>query len=334
MRKREIHTNMAGTTAKRAPRNRTLTLSAERLAQLRKKLECPETNLSAETMRDRIFCGDFFRLIHLFPAHCADLMVIDPPYNLSKNFHGLNFSRKKDAGYLEYLESWFPRLLRLLKPGGSVYLCGDWQCSAAEYQVLSRHLTVRNRIVWQREKGRGAAKNWKNGCEDIWFATAGNQYYFDADAVKLRRKVLAPYRGRDGQPKDWEATENGKFRMTSPSNFWDDVTVPYWSMPENTDHPTQKPEKLIAKLILASSRPGDLVFDPFMGSGTTAVTARKLGRHFAGIELNPEYCCWALERLERAEKNPAIQGYSDGVFWERNTEKEQSNAGRKKRTES
>jgi len=252
---------MAGTTAKRAPRNRTLTLSAERLAQLRKKLECPETNLSAETMRDRIFCGDFFRLIHLFPAHCADLMVIDPPYNLSKNFHGLNFSRKKDAGYLEYLESWFPGLLRLLKPGGSVYLCGDWQCSAAEYQVLSRHLTVRNRIVWQREKGRGAAKNWKNGCEDIWFATAGNQYYFNADAVKLRRKVLAPYRGRDGQPKDWEATENGKFRMTSPSNFWDDVTVPYWSMPENTDHPTQKPEKLIAKLILASSRPGDLVFD-------------------------------------------------------------------------
>ena len=75
-------------------------------------------------------------------------------------------------------------------------------------------------------------------------------------------------------------------------------------MPENTDHPTQKPEKLAAKLILASSPPGGMVFDPFLGSGTTAVTAKKLGRHFAGIELNPDYCCWALERLARAEKHP------------------------------
>lgn len=90
-------------------------------------------------------------------------------------------------------------------------------------------------------------------------------------------------------------------------------------MPENTDHPTQKPEKLIAKLILASSLPGDLVFDPFLGSGTTAVVATKLGRPFCGIELNKEYCCWTLKRLQAAESDATIQGYSDGVFWERNS---------------
>ena len=111
----------------------------------------------------------------------------------------------------------------------------------------------------------------------------------------------------------------GKFRNTFPSNFWDDISVPYWSMPENTAHPTQKPEKLLAKLILASSNPDDMVYDPFMGSGSTAVTAKKLGRHFCGSEMNEQYCVWAQKRLEMAETDKSIQGYADGVFWERNT---------------
>ena len=134
----------------------------------------------------------------------------------------------------------------------------------------------------------------------------------------MKRKVLAPYRV-DGNPKDWDDTAEGKFRMTHPSNFWDDISIPFWSMPENTDHPTQKPEKLYAKLILASTEPGDRVFDPFMGSGTAAVVAKKLDRRFCGIEINREYCLWAAKRLLLADENPAIQGYADGVFWERNS---------------
>ena len=90
-------------------------------------------------------------------------------------------------------------------------------------------------------------------------------------------------------------------------------------MPENTDHPTQKPEKLYAKLILASTKPGDKVFDPFLGSGTAAVVARKLGRNYCGVEINREYCYWAVKRLMNAINDKTIQGYSDGVFWERNT---------------
>ena len=97
--------------------------------------------------------------------------------------------------------------------------------------------------------------------EDIWFATRTDDYTFHVDAVKVRRRVRAPYRA-DGQPKDWEDTPDGKFRNTYPSNFWDDISVPYWSMPENTAHPTQKPEKLLAKLILASSDPGYIPFPP------------------------------------------------------------------------
>jgi site-specific DNA-methyltransferase (adenine-specific) len=90
-------------------------------------------------------------------------------------------------------------------------------------------------------------------------------------------------------------------------------------MPENTDHPTQKPEKLIAKLLLASSNAGDVVLDPFAGSGTTAVVAKKLGRHFVAIEQEEEYCLWALKRLANAEHDTSIQGFSGGVFWERNS---------------
>ncbi len=188
---------------------------------------------------------------------------------------------------------------------------------------------VQNRITWQREKGRGALANWKNGMEDIWFGTKSKEYTFHVKDVMSRRKVIAPYKV-NGQPKDWEETENGNYRNTYPSNFWDDISIPYWSMPENTQHPTQKPEKLIAKLILASSNENDIVFDPFLGSGTTSVVAKKLNRRYIGIEQNPRYCGWAEYRLEVAQKDKEIQGYVNGVFWERNTlalQKKEKNKG-------
>lgn len=232
----------------------------------------------------------------------------------------MTFAARKSDEYLEYLRSWFPLVVSKLHPEGSLYLCGDWKCTSALQQVLEESgLTILNRITWQREKGRGAAHNWKNGMEDIWFAVRNpKKYHFDVDAVKLKRRVLAPYR-EGGAPKDWEETDGGRFRLTHPSNFWDDISIPFWSMPENTDHPTQKAEKLYAKLILASSRPGDLVFDPFAGSGTACVTAKKLGRKYLGIEINEQYCLWAAKRLQLADTDKTIQGYSDGVFWERNS---------------
>jgi site-specific DNA-methyltransferase (adenine-specific) len=94
-------------------------------------------------------------------------------------------------------------------------------------------------------------------------------------------------------------------------------------MPENTAHPTQKPEKLIAKLILASSNRGNVILDPFLGSGTTSVVAKKLGRKYVGIELDKTYCAWAEKRLKDADMDKEIQGYAAGVFWERNTGSEQ-----------
>ncbi len=302
----------------RAPRNQTLTLTEQERISLRSRLLSAHQVKNDTDLINRTIQGDTLLLLSQLPSQMADLIIVDPPYNLSKNFNGFQFKASTGSQYLEYLRSWFPQLCKLLKPTGSLYLCGDWKSTSALQQVMEENLTVMNRITWQREKGRGASKNWKNGMEDIWFGVQDkNDYYFDLESVKQKKKVLAPYR-EGGVPKDWEQGEDGKFRLTCPSNFWDDITVPYWSMPENTDHPTQKPEKLIAKLILASCPPDGLVFDPFLGSGTTSVVAKKLGRKYLGIEMNEEYCLWAEKRLLLAGENQRIQGYENGVFKERN----------------
>lgn len=305
----------------RAANNRTLTLEPEEVECLKSRL-LTESNISAETdIVNRTLNGDILKMLEFVPDGFADLIIIDPPYNLSKNFNGMKFASRPQEGYDEYLATWFPAVCKKLKSNGSLYICGDWKCTSSLQRAVERELTVLNRITWQREKGRGAKSNWKNGMEDIWFAVKNpDDYYFDVEAVKMKRKVLAPYKA-DGKPKDWDEETEGNFRLTYPSNFWDDISVPFWSMPENTDHPTQKPEKLYAKLILASSRPGDIVFDPFLGSGTASVVAKKLGRRFCGIEQNEEYCLWAEKRLALAETDKSIQGYSGGVFWERNSGK-------------
>lgn len=305
----------------RAANNRTLTLEPEEIEGLKNRL-LTESNISAETdIVNRTLNGDILQMLEFVPDGFADLIIIDPPYNLSKNFNGMKFASRSQEGYDEYLATWFPAVCKKLKSNGSLYICGDWKCTSSLQRAVEKELTVLNRITWQREKGRGAKSNWKNGMEDIWFAVKNPaDYYFDVEAVKMKRKVLAPYKA-DGKPKDWNEETEGNFRLTYPSNFWDDISVPFWSMPENTDHPTQKPEKLYAKLILASSRPGDIVFDPFLGSGTASVVAKKLGRRFCGIEQNEEYCLWAEKRLALAETDKSIQGYSDGVFWERNSGK-------------
>ncbi len=190
--------------------------------------------------------------------------------------------------------------------------------------MAGKYFKLRNRISWEREKGRAASNNWKNCIEDIWYYTKSDEYTFNLDSVKIQRQVLAPYRDGKGTPKDWNEEDGQKIRLTAPSNIWTDITIPFWSMPENTEHPTQKPEKLIAKLILASSNTGDMVFDPFLGSGTTAVVAKKLGRHFLGIERERKYVALALKRLELAENSKNIQGYEDGMFRCRNYVQRQS----------
>lgn len=308
----------------RASRNRTLTCSLDETRVLGKQLLSLESPVTYDRIENKIIQQDIVEAVQHLPSAFVDLLILDPPYNLTRDYNGTVFKRKHGADY----KTWFASLLRSMKPllkeHASIYVCADWKTSVLIAPLLEEAFHVRNRITWEREKGRGAIRNWKNCCEDVWFCTVCENYTFNVDAVKLKRKVIAPYRTDEGRPKDWREEGGANFRMTSPSNVWTDISVPFWSMRENTDHPTQKPEKLIAKLILASSNEGDTVLDPFLGSGTSAVVARKLGRRFVGVEINPTYACWALKRLEMADDEQSIQGYSNGVFWERNTFLEQS----------
>ncbi len=307
----------------RAPRNRTLTCTSDERSSLERQLLRLDSTCSVDFVTNRILNQDFFCALPFLPHGFVNLLVIDPPYNLSKDYNGNRFKEKDSEAY----QSWFRRVLDLLSPtlapNASIYICSDWKTSILIVPILKEYFRIQNRITWERDKGRGAKSNWKNNTEDIWFCTRSDEYVFNVDAVKLKRKVIAPYRDATGSPKDWQEEDGGNFRLTHPSNIWSDISIPFWSMPENTDHPTQKPEKLIAKLVLASSCSNDFVLDPFLGSGTTAVVCKKLGRRYLGIEQDSEYCCWAEKRIQLADGDASIQGYSDGVFWERNSLSEQ-----------
>jgi site-specific DNA-methyltransferase (adenine-specific) len=303
----------------RAPRNKTMTISPNEKNALIEQCIKLNSPVGLESITGKLIYENLFSCIDHLPDQFIDLLIIDPPYNLTKQYGNNKFSKQSFVDYEVWVDSWIVKIKRCLKKSSSIYVCCDWQSSKSIQTILEKHFIIRNRITWEREKGRGANANWKNCSEDIWFCTVSNDYFFNVEAVKLKRKVIAPYRNVLGKPKDWEETATGNYRLTHPSNLWTDISIPFWSMPENTDHPTQKPEKLIAKLILASSKPNDFVFDPFFGSGTTCVVAKKLNRRFSGVEQEPEYCQLAMKRLIQAELNNTIQGYSGGHFLERNT---------------
>lgn len=307
---------MSKTAVQKAERNRTLTLSEAEFEFYRQNLITLDEK--SDNICNKTICQNTFEALKLLPEKHFDLIFADPPYNLTKQFGENKFQQTTLDEYENWLDFWLSDCAKLLKDNGSIYICGDWRSASAIQRVGMKYFKLRNRINWEREKGRGANANWKNCAEDIWFFTASDDFTFNLESVRLKRKVLAPYK-ENGQPKDWMTEKDGNFRLTAPSNLWTDISVPFWSMPENTEHPTQKPEKLLAKIILAATNQNDLVLDPFLGSGTTSVVAKKLERNYVGIELEEKFACLAEKRLALAETDKSIQGYQDGVFWERNS---------------
>lgn len=299
-----------------AQNNRTIKLSQEE----REKYSVRTDYIHNESA---MYLNDFFSFNDQLPSASVDLIIIDPPYNLTKTYSGTVFHKMRNDEYCGYMNDIIEKCLRVLNPTGTMYICGDWETSFLQLKCIREfeengQCVCINRITWARDKGRAKAGNWKNNIEDILMVVKSrDSYTFNHNAVMVRKKVLAPYRDENGNNKDWVETEDGRYRMTWPSNIWNDITVPFWSMPENTDHPTQKPEKLYAKLILASSNPDDVVYEPFAGTGTACVTAKKLSRRFIGVEKEKEYYLLACKRLELAETDKSIQGYEKNMFTEK-----------------
>ncbi len=194
---------------KRAPRNRTIELSEEDRKLFRKNVVFADEGVHFDNCADQIVCGDAFDVLSKLPADRFDLLFADPPYNLTKDFGTNSFKQTSLEEYETWLNSWLKDCANKLKPTASIYICGDWRSSAAIQRVGMNYFTLRNRITWEREKGRGAKANWKNSSEDIWFFTVSDEYTFNLDNVKMKRKVVAPYT-ENGKPKDWEKSERWK----------------------------------------------------------------------------------------------------------------------------
>ena len=146
----------------KSPRNKTLSLNpSEAKKYLGRCLfaDRPLPPLPA----DRTIVGDSFAIMEQLPKSFVDLAIVDPPYNLTKDYHGRRFTETGDDEYAAYTESWIEKLQPLLKPDASLYVCCDWKSSLVIGPVLKKHFRLQNRITWQREKGRGALRNWKNG---------------------------------------------------------------------------------------------------------------------------------------------------------------------------
>ncbi len=304
-------------------RNKTIRVEDLNVEELYKLVIKDFSDISS--MMNTTIHWDSIELLKKIPDNSVDLIITDPPYNLTKDYAWTKFKSSTNELYEEWLELWMSELKRIAKSNASIYVCCDWKSSIPVYNIMRKYFTIINRITWEREKGRWASANWKNCIEDIYFGVMDeDKYTFNLDAVKVKRKVIAPYKTEEWEAKDWKAEADWNFRMTSPSNIWTDITIPFWSMPENTTHPTQKPEKLIAKMILASSNVWDIVFDPFLWSWTTSVVAKKLWRKYIWIEKEKDYTVIAEHRLKIAESESSIQWYEDGIFWERNTLQERN----------
>ncbi len=261
-------------------------------------------------------CIDNLKLI---PDKTIDLIVTDPPYNLTKNYAWNKFNSTDNDSYEIWLDLRMSECKRVLKEDGTIYVCCDWKSSVQVYNIMNKYFILKNRITREREKWRWASSNWKNNIEDIYFWVNNEKSYtFNLDDVKVKKRVIAPYRNQEWEAKDWFTEDWENYRMTCPSNIRTDITIPFWSMPENTEHPTQKPEKVIAKLIIASSNKWDIVLDPFLWSWTTSVVAKKLWRKYIWIEKEKEYCVVSEHRINNVDIDNSIQWIENWIFLERN----------------
>ncbi len=173
----QLHAQVSQRMKERAPRNRTLVVHEEEKTALMSQFLVLDAPCSVGYIENRLIHQSLFACVDFLPTRFIDLAIIDPPYNLNKMFGTSKFSKGSPITYEDWLEQWVSKLTRCLKLSASVYICCDWTSSQSVQRVMERHFIVRNRITWEREKGRGALTNWKNCSEDIWFGTLSNDYY-------------------------------------------------------------------------------------------------------------------------------------------------------------
>ena len=242
-----------------------------------------------------IYHGDAIEVLSkVIPDRSIALVFADPPYNIGKRFNGFVDRWPSEADYARWCKEWLLLCIRKLAPNGSMYLMSSTQCMPYLDLFLREHMTVLSRIVWYYDSSGVQARQYFGSLyEPILFAVKDPQnYVFNADAVKVEARTGSKRKLVDYRKPIPTVYSSEKV----PGNVWYFPRVRY-RMAEYEEHPTQKPEALLERIVLASTNPGDIVMDPFSGTFTTSAVAKRLGRRTIGIEKDEEYVKIGLRRL-------------------------------------
>jgi site-specific DNA-methyltransferase (adenine-specific) len=250
--------------------------------------------------RDQVFCEDALTGLARIPDGAIDLILTDPPYNLGKDYGNTSDQQTVDD-YLRWTEQWIDAALPKLKPNGSLYIFLTWRFSPEIFVLLKQRMTMMNEIIWDRRVPSmgGSVRSYSSVHDTIGFFVRRKDYYFDLDAVRI------PYDAETKKARSRSIFIGAKWLEVgyNPKDLWS-VSRLHREHPERAEHPTQKPLEIIERMVKASCPPDGVVLDLFMGSGTTAIAARRCGRSFVGFELNPDYCAIIDERLAALESPP------------------------------
>lgn len=232
----------------------------------------------------KILQGDALELFQKIKRDSIDLIIADPPYNLGKNY-GNNHDLKGFDEYLQFSKHWLSESYRCLKPSGAIYVFMGVRFISYLYDILDRDLKMyfNSWITWHYTQGMGKTKGFSPRHDDILFFTKTENFKFNLDSIRIPQKYFR---------------ERNNMTGANPGDVWQFSHVHY-SNPERESHPTQKPEALIERIVLASSDENDFILDPFAGSGTTLKVCQVLNRKCNGFELNPEYVDLIENRLRK-----------------------------------
>ena len=256
---------------------------------------------------NRLFCEDALTGLERISDAAIDLIIADPPYGLGKDYG--NDSDKMDAdAYLTWTEQWIDAALPKLKASGSLYIFLTWRYSPEIFVMLKQRMTMLNEIIWDRRVPSmgGSTRSYSSVHDTIGFFALQKGYYFDLDAIRI------PYDAETKKARSRSIFVGSKWLEIgyNPKDLWS-VSRLHREHPEREDHPTQKPLEIVERMVKASCPPGGVVLDPFMGTGTTAVAAKRCGRNFVGFELNPDYCAAIDKRLAGLDRQPGLNAPLD-----------------------
>lgn len=254
---------------------------------------------------NEILTGDCLEQLKTLPARSVDLAFADPPFNIGYDYDVYD-DRRSRGDYLAWTEKWLKAVKRVLKPTGSFYVAiGDEYAAEIKVRLDALGLTMRNWIIWHYTFGVSCTKKFNRSHAHIFYYVADpKRFTFNPESVRVPSARQTTYADRRANPTGKMPDDTWVLRPQEEARCFDPAGDS-WYVPricgtfkERTGHPCQMPEAVLERIVRVSSNEGDLVLDPFAGSGTTLAAAKRLGRNYVGVELSEEYAEGVRRRLD------------------------------------